>query len=175
MNNLDKSVEPPIELSKGKMLILAVQHMFAMFGATILVPILVMGFFKNACGEDLTEGLTVSVTLFCAGVGTLIFHLCTKLHVPAFLGSSFAFLGGFYTIANFNTGIYANMDVNEKAAYACGGVVVAGLVYIAMAIVIRTVGIAKVMRFLPPVVTGPMIVCIGLSLAPVAVANSSVN
>lgn len=175
MNNLNNSVETPIELNKGKMLILAVQHMFAMFGATILVPILVMGFFKNACGEDLTEGLTVSVTLFCAGVGTLIFHLCTKLQVPAFLGSSFAFLGGFYTIANFNTGIYANMDVNEKAAYACGGVVVAGLVYIAMALVIRTVGIAKVMRFLPPVVTGPMIVCIGLSLAPVAVANSSVN
>ena len=175
MNNTDNTIETPLVLNKKKMLILAVQHMFAMFGATILVPILVMGFFKDATGEELTSGLTVSVTLFCAGAGTLIFHLCTKLQVPAFLGSSFAFLGGFYTIANFNTGMYATMSVNDKAAYACGGVVVAGLVYLVMAAVIKLVGIAKVMRFLPPVVTGPMIVCIGLSLAPVAISNSAVN
>lgn len=175
MNNTDNTVETPLVLNKKKMLILAVQHMFAMFGATILVPILVMGFFKDATGEELTSGLTVSVTLFCAGAGTLIFHLCTKLQVPAFLGSSFAFLGGFYTIANFNTGMYATMSVNDKAAYACGGVVVAGLVYLVMAAIIKLVGIAKVMRFLPPVVTGPMIVCIGLSLAPVAISNSAVN
>lgn len=153
MNNTDNTIETPLVLNKKKMLILAVQHMFAMFGATILVPILVMGFFKDATGEKLTSGLTVSVTLFCAGAGTLIFHLCTKLQVPAFLGSSFAFLGGFYTIANFNTGMYATMSVNDKAAYACGGVVVAGLVYLVMAAIIKLVGIAKVMRYLPPVVS----------------------
>lgn len=80
------------QLGRGRMLLLGFQHMFAMFGATILVPILVMGYFQAACGEPLTRGVTVSTTLFCAGVGTLIFHLCTKLKVPAFLGSSFAFL-----------------------------------------------------------------------------------
>ena len=88
------------QLGTAKMLILGLQHMFAMFGATILVPILVSGYFQKACGEPLTRGLSVSVTLFCAGFGTLIFHLCTKFKVPAFLGSSFAFLGGFYTVAN---------------------------------------------------------------------------
>ena len=99
--------------------------MFAMFGATILVPILVSGYFADACGEPLTRGLTVSVTLFCAGFGTLIFHLCTKFKVPAFLGSSFAFLGGFYTVANLDSGMYAGMSANDKAAYACGGIFVA--------------------------------------------------
>lgn len=88
------------QLGTAKMLVLGLQHMFAMFGATILVPILVSGYFQKACGESLTRGLSVSVTLFCAGFGTLIFHLCTKFKVPAFLGSSFAFLGGFYTVAN---------------------------------------------------------------------------
>ena len=83
------------ELGPVKMLILGIQHMFAMFGATILVPILVSGYFEKACGEPLTKGLSVSVTLFCAGAGTLIFHVCAKFKVPAFLGSSFAFLGGF--------------------------------------------------------------------------------
>lgn len=91
------------QLGTAKMLILGLQHMFAMFGATILVPILVSGYFQKACGEPLTRGLSVSVTLFCAGFGTLIFHLCTKFKVPAFLGSSFAFLGGFYTVANLDS------------------------------------------------------------------------
>ena len=113
------------QLGTAKMLILGLQHMFAMFGATILVPILVSGYFQKACGEPLTRGLSVSVTLFCAGFGTLIFHLCTKFKVPAFLGSSFAFLGGFYTVANLDSGMYANMAVNDKAAYACGGIFVA--------------------------------------------------
>ena len=90
------------QLGTAKMLILGLQHMFAMFGATILVPILVSGYFQKACGEPLTRGLSVSVTLFCAGFGTLIFHLCTKFKVPAFLGSSFAFLGGFRRILNRN-------------------------------------------------------------------------
>lgn len=118
------------QLGKAKMLILGIQHMFAMFGATILVPILVGGYFKEACGEPLTQGLTVAVTLFCAGVGTLIFHVCSKFKVPAFLGSSFAFLGGFYTVANLKHGMYATMSANDKVAYACGGIVVAGLLYL---------------------------------------------
>ena len=154
------------QLGIPKMLILGIQHMFAMFGATILVPILVAGYFQNACGEPITRGLTVSVTLFCAGIGTLIFHVCSKYKVPAFLGSSFAFLGGFYTVANLNTGIYADMGANEKAAYACGGIVVAGLLYLVVALIFKLV---------PPVVTGPIIICIGLSLASSAISNASTN
>ena len=99
--------------------------------------------------------------------------MCTKFRVPAFLGSSFAFLGGFSTMANLNTGIYADMSPQDKLAYTCGGIVVAGLLYLALALVIRLVGVKKVMRFLPPVVTGPIIVCIGLTLAPSAVSNAS--
>ena len=152
-------------LGMPKMLILGLQHMFAMFGATILVPILVNSYFKG-------EGLSIQVTLFCAGAGTLLFHFFTKGKVPAFLGSSFAFLGGFATIANLNTGIYKDMTMGEKLPYACGGVVVAGLMYLILALVIRLVGVQKVMRFLPPVVTGPIIICIGLSLAPSAINNA---
>ena len=163
------------ELGVPKTLVLGLQHMFAMFGATILVPILVMGYFQAACGEPLTRGVTVSTTLFCAGVGTLIFHLCTKLKVPAFLGSSFAFLGGFSTVANLNSGAYATMSANDKVAYACGGVVIAGLLYLVLALVIKIVGVKRVMRFLPPVVTGPIIICIGLSLAGSAINNCRGN
>ena len=163
------------KLGLPKMLILGLQHMFAMFGATILVPILVNSYFVDACGEGLTRGLTVSVTLFCAGFGTLFFHVCSKMKVPAFLGSSFAFLGGFSTVAHLDTGIYAAMEANEKAAYACGGVVVAGLLYLVLALVIKLVGVKRVMKFLPPVVTGPVIICIGLSLASSAIGNASTN
>ena len=163
------------QLGKAKMLILGIQHMFAMFGATILVPILVGGYFKEACGEPLTQGLTVAVTLFCAGVGTLIFHVCSKFKVPAFLGSSFAFLGGFYTVANLKHGMYATMSANDKVAYACGGIVVAGQLYLVVALIFKLVGVNRVMRFLPPVVTGPIIICIGLSLAPSAIQNASTN
>ena len=163
------------QLGTAKMLILGIQHMFAMFGATILVPILVSGYFQEACGEPLTRGLSVAVTLFCAGVGTLIFHLCAKFKVPAFLGSSFAFLGGFYTVANLNSGMYETMSVNDKAAYACGGIVIAGLLYLVLALIIKLVGVHRVMRFLPPVVTGPIIICIGLSLAGSAISNASTN
>ncbi len=158
-----------------KMLILGLQHMFAMFGATILVPILISGYLTEAVGEAPSRGLTVSVTLFCAGFGTLVFHLCSKFQVPAFLGSSFAFLGGFFTIANLDTGIYANMSANDRAAYMCGGIVVAGLLYFILALIIKLVGVNRVMKFLPPVVTGPIIICIGLSLAPSAVSNASNN
>ena len=163
------------QLGTPKMVVLGFQHMFAMFGATILVPILVSGYFQKACGEPLTRGLSVSVTLFCAGFGTLIFHLCTKFKVPAFLGSSFAFLGGFYTVANLDSGMYADMAVNDKAAYACGGIFVAGMLYFVLALIIKLVGIKRVMRFLPPVVTGPIIICIGLSLAGSAINNASTN
>ena len=162
-------------LGKGRMLILGLQHMFAMFGATVLVPILVGGYFQDATGEPVTQGLTVAVTLFCAGFGTLVFHICSKFKVPAFLGSSFAFLGGFYTVANLNVGRFATMGANEKAAYACGGVVIAGCLYFVLAIIIKLVGIHKVMRFLPPIVTGPIIICIGLSLAGSAISNASTN
>ncbi len=155
-------------LGKPKMALLGLQHMFAMFGATILVPILVNGYFNG-------EGLSVQVTLFFAGIGTLLFHLFSKFKVPAFLGSSFAFLGGFATVANLNSGKYADMTYGEKLPYACGGIVVAGLLYLILAVVIKIVGVKKVMHFLPPVVTGPIIICIGLSLAPSAVSNASAN
>ena len=170
-----EAVRDAKQLGIPKMLLLGLQHMFAMFGATILVPILVSGYFQAACNEPLTRGLVVSVTLFCAGCGTLIFHVCSKMKVPAFLGSSFAFLGGFYTIANLQTGIYQNMSVNDKAAYACGGVVVAGFLYLVVALIFKLVGVNRVMKFLPPVVTGPIIICIGLSLASSAISNASNN
>ena len=147
-----------------KMLILGLQHMFAMFGATVLVPILVQSY-----------GLPLSIqtTLFFAGFGTLFFHVCTKMKVPAFLGSSFAFLGGFYTMANMDAGMYATMAASEKLQYACGGIVVAGLLYVVLALVVKLVGVHRVMHYLPPVVTGPIIILIGLSLASSAVTNAS--
>ena len=168
MNERKDAIRDARTLGVPKMLLLGLQHMFAMFGATILVPILVYSYFEG-------EGLSVQVTLICAGLGTLFFHLCTKLKVPAFLGSSFAFLGGFSTIAQLDTGIFADMTMGEKLPYACGGIVVAGALYLILALVIKVVGVKKVMRFLPPVVTGPIIICIGLSLAPSAVNNASTN
>ena len=175
MKNSNDAIRDARTLGIPKMLILGLQHMFAMFGATILVPILVNSYFQEACGEPLTRGLTVSVTLFCAGFGTLFFHACTKMKVPAFLGSSFAFLGGFSTVANLSNGMYANMPADEKVAYACGGIVIAGLLYLVLALIIRLVGVKRVMRYLPPVVTGPVIICIGLSLASSAIGNASQN
>ena len=175
MNESNGVIRDARKLGVPKMLILGLQHMFAMFGATILVPILVNSYFVDACGEGPTRGLTVAVTLFCAGFGTLLFHFCTKFKVPAFLGSSFAFLSGFSTVAHLDTGMYATMSANDKAAYACGGVVVAGLLYLVLALIIRLVGVKRVMRFLPPVVTGPVIICIGLSLAGSAINNASTN
>ena len=151
-------------LGMPKMLILGLQHMFAMFGATVLVPILVQAY-----------GLPLSIqtTLFFAGIGTLFFHVCTKLKVPAFLGSSFAYLGGFEAMSKLDVGKYAGMDPAVKLQYACGGIVVAGLLYVVLAAIIKVVGVRRVMRFLPPVVTGPIIILIGLNLAPSAVSNAS--
>ena len=175
MNESNDVIRDARQLGVPKMLILGLQHMFARFGATILVPILVNSYFVDACGEGPTRGLTVAVTLFCAGFGTLLFHVCAKFKVPAFLGSSFAFLSGFSTVAHLDTGMYAGMSANDKAAYACGGVVVAGLLYLVLALIIRMVGVKRVMRYLPPVVTGPVIICIGLSLASSAINNASTN
>lgn len=168
MNQNTEAIRDAKTLGVPKMLLLGLQHMFAMFGATILVPILVNNYFNG-------EGLSIQVTLICAGVGTLFFHLCSKFKVPAFLGSSFAFLGGFSAVANLDTGIFADMAMGEKLPYACGGIVVAGLLYLVLALLVKIAGIKKVMRFLPPVVTGPIIICIGLSLAPSAVSNASTN
>ena len=170
MNHSKDIIKDASVLGVPKMLLLGLQHMFAMFGATILVPILVNGYFGST-----TQVLSVQVTLFCAGFGTLFFHLCAKFKVPAFLGSSFAFLGGFASVASLDTGIFANMPDSEKLQYACGGIFVAGLLYLVLALIIKLIGVKRVMRFLPPVVTGPIIICIGLSLAPSAVNNASTN
>lgn len=102
MSNNFETIRDARTLGIPKMLLLGLQHMFAMFGATILVPILVNNYFNG-------EGLSIQVTLFFAGIGTLFFHVCARLKVPAFLGSSFAFLGGFATVANLDTGIFAGM------------------------------------------------------------------
>lgn len=168
MNEKQDAIRDARTLGTPKMLLLGLQHMFAMFGATILVPILVNNYFHG-------EGLSIQVTLFFAGIGTLFFHVCAKMKVPAFLGSSFAFLGGFSTVANLDTGIFADMTYGEKLPYACGGIVIAGLLYLVLALIIKLVGVKRVMRFLPPIVTGPIIICIGLSLAPSAVTNASSN
>lgn len=171
MSQKDQPILDARTLGIPKMLLLGIQHMFAMFGATILVPILVNGYF----GGELTAALTVQVTLFAAGFGTLLFHVCSKFKVPAFLGSSFAFLGGFSTIAGLSDGKFAGMAADEKVLYACGGIVVAGLLYLVLALIVKLVGIKRVMRYLPPVVTGPIIICIGLSLAGSAIQNASTN
>lgn len=140
------------ELGTGKMLILGFQHVFAMFGATVLVPLL--------------TGLSVSVTLFCAGIGTIWFYIITKRKIPIFLGSSFAFLGAFASIANGD---------KELLPYATLGVVCAGLIYVVLAILFAIFGAKKVMKLFPPVVTGPVIILIGLILAGTAVSSASAN
>ncbi len=153
------------KLGIPKMLILGLQHMFAMFGATVLVPLILV----NQYGLP----MSIQTTLLCAGLGTLLFHVLTKLKVPAFLGSSFAFLGGFQAVSELDSGIFAGMTGEEKLPYALGGVVIAGLFYLVMALIIKVVGVKRVMRFLPPVVTGPIIISIGLILAGSAVDNAS--
>ncbi len=152
------------QLGTPKMLVLGMQHLFAMFGATVLVPILV-----NSYGLP----LSIQTTLLMAGLGTLFFHLMTKFKVPAFLGSSFAFLGGYAAVAALDSGKYAAMSAAEKLQYAGGGIVVAGLLYVVLALIVKLVGVKKVMRFLPPIVTGPIVILIGLNLAPSAVNNAS--
>ena len=140
-------------LGAPRMLVLGIQHMFAMFGATVLVPTL--------------TGLSVSTTLLFAGLGTLLFHLLSKGKVPAFLGSSFAFLAGYWAIA-------PNKEP-ELLPYACFGVAIAGLLYVILSGLIRAFGVKKVMRFFPPVVTGPIIICIGITLSSGAINNCASN
>lgn len=158
-NDVNKhGVHDASKLGVPKMLILGLQHTFAMFGATVLVPIL--------------TGLNVATTLLMAGLGTLLFHLLTKGKVPAFLGSSFAFLGGYAAVAPM---LGKGIPNEEMLPYACGGVFCAGLVYVVMATFIKVFGAKRVMRFFPPVVTGPIIISIGLILAPTAIANCETN
>lgn len=144
-------------LGVPRMLLLGCQHAFAMFGATVLVPLL--------------TGIDVSIALLMAGVGTLLFHLLTKGKVPAFLGSSFAFLGGYALVAPLENGL---ADA-ELLQYACGGVVIAGLLYVVLSALFKVFGAKKVMRFFPPVVTGPIIISIGLILSPTAINSCSSN
>ena len=155
------------ELGTPRMLILGLQHLCAMFGATVVVPIIISG----AYGLP----MTVQTTLLMAGLGTLLFHVCTKCKVPAFLGSSFAYLGGFGIMGGLDAGKYAAMSPDDKLAYALGGVVVAGLLYLVLALLFKLLGVRKVMRFFPPIVTGPIIILIGLNLAGSAVDNASQN
>jgi len=152
-NNQNDAIYDAKTLGTGKVLVLGLQHLFAMFGATVLVPAI--------------TGLNVSTTLFFAGVGTLLFHLITGRKVPAFLGSSFVFLGAYGLVTA------AGQDI--PLTYSSFGVVVAGLVYLVLALLFKVFGAGKVMRFFPPIVTGPIIICIGLSLAGSAITNCQSN
>lgn len=152
MNNRE-AIYDARQLGVPKMLVLGIQHMFAMFGATVLVPQL--------------TGLSVSATLLFAGIGTLLFHFISKGMVPAFLGSSFAFLAGY--------GAIAPNGERELLPYACLGVAFAALLYFVLAALIKAFGVKKVMKFFPPVVTGPIIIAIGLTLSQSAVDNCSTN
>ena len=151
--------------SPAKMLLLGFQHVFAMFGATVLVPTL--------------TGLSVSATLLFAGLGTLLFHLLTKRKVPAFLGSSFAFLGGYFAVnslvSNYNAGLAEGAAAVNWIPYAGVGVACAGLLYVILSGLFKAFGPSKVMRFFPPIVTGPIIICIGITLANSAINNCAAN
>ena len=146
------------QLGTSKTLILGLQHMFAMFGSTVLVPLL--------------TGLSVSTTLLFAGVGTLLFHFVTKRKVPAFLGSSFAFLGGYAAIAPLLEDGSSNV---EMLPYACFGVACAGVLYLVMAGLIKMFSAKKIMKYFPPIVTGPIIIAIGLTLSQSAIDSCSTN
>ncbi|HPE36010.1 MAG TPA: uracil-xanthine permease family protein [Spirochaetales bacterium] len=140
-----ESLNEPIT---GKTVVLGLQHTFVMFGATVLVPIL--------------TGLDVGVTLFAAGLGTWLFHLVTAFKVPVFLGSSFAFIPGI-----------AAVGASQGLPYALGGIVVAGILYVIVAVIFKFVSYENLHKILPPHVTGPMIILIGLILAPVAIQSAN--
>ncbi|MCL1994303.1 MAG: uracil-xanthine permease family protein [Spirochaetes bacterium] len=168
---MSKQLEPdmgPIkdsfkQLGVPRSMLLGLQHMFAMFGATILVPLI--------------TGLSVQVTLIGVGVGTLIFQFMGKGRVPVFLGSSFAFLAGVQLVTDPVSGIFAGLDMPmaDKLAYATGGIFVAGFLYFLLAITVKLIGVKKVMRYLPPVVTGPIVILVGVMLAPFAISQSNSN
>lgn len=157
--NSSQAVYDARTLGKPKMLVLGLQHMFAMFGATVLVPAI--------------TGLPVSTTLLFAGLGTLLFHLLTKMKVPAFLGSSFAFIGGYLSIVEM--GKSYDLTASQSLPYACIGVACAGFLYFVLAGLFKAFGAKKVMKFFPPVVTGPIIICIGLILSGSAISNCQSN
>ena len=156
----DEGIFDARQLGVPKMILLGLQHMFAMFGATVLVPAL--------------TGLDVSTTLLFAGLGTLLFHLLSKGKVPAFLGSSFAFLGGYAAVKTLGVESYGLTEA-QALPYACLGVASAGLLYLVLAGLIKAFGINRVMRFFPPIVTGPIIIAIGLTLSPGAINNCADN
>lgn len=159
MNTDRQGIYDARQLGKPKFVVLGIQHLFAMFGATILVPLI--------------TGLDVSATLLFAGIGTLIFHLVSKMKVPAFLGSSFAFLGGYASVKQLCVaqGLTDEMALN----YACLGIAAASVLYFVMAFLLKMFGTDKVMRFFPPVVTGPMVIAIGLTLSGSAISNCQQN
>ena len=159
MNNQNGAIYNARELGTQKMLVLGLQHLFAMFGATVLVPIL--------------TGLSVSTTLLFAGLATLFCHFVTGRKVPVFLGSSFAFLGGYFSVKAM--AVEAGYTEQQGLVYACVGIACAGLLYLILALICKAIGAHKVMRFFPPVVTGPIIIAIGLILAPSALNNCSTN
>ena len=140
----------PLKRLTGKEYLLGVQHLFAMFGATVTVPIM--------------TGMNPSIALLTAGLGTLIFHLITKGIVPVFLGSSFAFMSALIAIIGGNT---ANIPKAQ------GGIIVAGLIYVVFAILVYFLGIERIKKLFPPIVTGPVIIVIGLTLSPSAITNAS--
>ncbi|MEA5151179.1 MAG: uracil-xanthine permease family protein [Oscillospiraceae bacterium] len=159
-------IEGPIydarTLGTPKMLLLGLQHMFAMFGATVLVPAL--------------TGLDIATALLFAGLGTLLFHLLSKGKVPAFLGSSFAFIGGYNAIRTIGTAADGTpIYNNDLLAYACFGVAIAGLMYVILSALFKVFGVKKVMRYFPPIVTGPIIIAIGLTLSSSAINNCKGN
>ena len=153
----DQGIRDARSLGIPKMLLLGFQHMFAMFGATVLVPVL--------------TGLPVSTTLLFAGLGTLLFHFLTKGKVPAFLGSSFAFIGGYAAVA----ALFDNVEGVNWVPYAGVGVVCAGLLYAVLSALVKSFGAKRVMRFFPPIVTGPIIIAIGLTLSGSAIQNCNSN
>ncbi|NMA94025.1 MAG: uracil-xanthine permease [Clostridiales bacterium] len=152
MNKQSDAIYNARELGTGKTLLLGLQHMFAMFGATVLVPMI--------------TGLSVSATLLFAGLATLFCHIVTGRKIPVFLGSSFAFLGGYAAVTA--AGEAAGLSLRQSLPYACVGVACAGLLYLVLALVCKVMGSKNVMRFFPPVVTGPIIIAIGMTLAPSA-------
>ena len=159
MSTQSQAIYDARTLGRGRMLTLGLQHMFAMFGATVLVPVI--------------TGLSMSATLLFAGLGTLIFHFLTKMKVPAFLGSSFAFLGGYATVVAM--GEAQGLSAAQSLPYACIGVFSAGIIYFILAGLFAAYGAKKVMRFFPPIVTGPIIIAIGLTLSGSAIGNCNQN
>ena len=162
-SDFSQGIYDATSLGKPRMLVLGLQHMFAMFGATVLVPLI--------------TGLSVSTTLLCAGLGTLLFHLITGGKVPAFLGSPFAYLGGFAIVAPMLVDETGQQTIpnTEMLPYACAGVALSGLVYVVFSLLISVFGIRRIMKLFPPVVTGPIIIAIGLILAPSAITNCQSN